>query len=53
MKLRNKQTGDIAEFEAVILVVPIPEDLDPDLEYPALDYGSIKELLDKWEEVDE
>ena len=50
MKLRNKQTGDIAEFEAVVLVVPMTNE---DLEYPALGYDSITELLSKWEEVNE
>lgn len=51
MKLINKQTGDIAEFEAVVLVAPLPEELDSNLDYPSLDYPSITKLLDKWEEV--
>lgn len=48
MILRDKKSGDIVEFEAVVLVAPLPNDYD---ESYCLDYGSIDELLAKWEVV--
>lgn len=52
MKLKDKLTGDITEFEAVILVSTLSDE-NPNGDHPCLDYGNLEELLSKWEPINE
>lgn len=48
MKLRNKRTGEIIEFDAILPVKDVAGDSVAHLEY-----GSLAELNDEWEDYEE